>query len=362
MDELSPACSAFVLAKKAEREAASEACRSDVASFCPEAFQQGRWELRRCMMKHYQELSPSCSQFIRKKMDEISPDACDNDATNLCASAVGFSATLSCLKEHMSVISPECVRFLFKPSLNATTGEGGRWGPKTGDHHEEWGHRHEEGWRHGGERRHGERGEKGDNEDWKHGWMKHISDKKRERKTRGEQERLTANCGENVETLCKDMESIHDTKQCLAMNYASLDADCAEYLISSEDGDDYDDKHHYIVKLLFMIIGVTLLVALACACRRRCKRRRQMWREMMERSIAARTQEPRYVAVPTQNVPMNAQVQQAQLVPMPTAPQQVQLQQPPVGQGVIYAASPYTGGVPVSAVPVAYNPQAMSIA
>jgi len=244
--------------------------------------------------------------------------------------------------------------------LNNTANEWRRWGPKGGDHHEGWS-RHEEGGRHGGDRHHEEKGEGGNKGDWEHGWMKHISDKKG-RKVRREQERLTENCGENVKAFCSERESIHDTKQCLALNYASLDADCAEYLISSEDADDGDRKHRHIVKLLFMIVGVTLLVVLACACRRRCKRRRQMWREMMQRNIAVRTQEPRYVAVPTQNVPANAQIQQAQLAPMPTAPQQVQPQQPTMAQGVIYAASPYTGGLPVSAVPVAYNPQAMSYA
>jgi len=179
-----------------------------------------------------------------------------------------------------------------------------------------------------------------------------------------EQQRLTENCGENVNALCMGMESTHDIKQCLAMNYASLDTDCAEYLISdSGDGDDDDRKHGHIAKGLFMILGFTLLVVLACACRRRCKRRRQMWREMMmQRNLTGPTQEPRYVAVPTQTVPVNAQVQQAQLVPMPTAPQQIQPQQPTMAQGVIYTASPYTGGIPVSAVPVAYNPQAMSFA
>jgi hypothetical protein len=354
MDELSPECHSFVLTKKAEREAASAACRSDVSTFCPEAFEQGRWELRRCMMKHFHELSPNCSEFIRKKMDEVSPNACDSDASTLCSSTVGFSATLTCLKENIKIVTPECVRFLFKPALNATE----EWYPgKFREHHD--GKRDHEGWRHGRDHedeRHGDR----DRDDWRHGWMKHKSEKKWERKSRRDQERLTESCGSEVNAFCSGMESLHDKKECLAMNYASLDKPCAEFLISSDS--DEEEHHEHLMKLVFMIIGFILLVSLVCACRRRCKRRHQMWREM-HRNMT-RTQEPtRYIAVPTQSIPLPGQVQQAQMVPMPTAPQQLQPQSPPptYSHGIVYSASPYTGGIPISAVPVAYNPQALSI-
>jgi len=112
----------------------------------------------------------------------------------------------------------------------------------------------------------------------------------------------------------------------------------------------------------FVIGGIFLVVAI-CACRKRCKRRREMWRQAM----AARTaQNNNYIAVPTTPTSINPSPQQIQMTTFSTAPQTLQPQQqtqPYNPQGVVYAASPYTGAsIPVTAVPLSYNPQAMTIA
>lgn len=157
-----------------------------------------------------------------------------------------------------------------------------------------------------------------------HGGTWIIGKKKRDKKLRYEQDKLTKSCGENIDFYCDNTASLHDIKQCLAMNYASLDNDCAEALIgySSESDNHYDGHHRFhkrIGKLAAFIVGFILLMVLLCVCRKRCKHRRQVWRSMM----AARMAPQNYVAVPTTPVSVSSP-QTIQMTPLPTAPQNVQ--------------------------------------
>jgi len=195
-----------------------------------------------------------------------------------------------------------------------------------------------------------------------------MGKKKREKKLRSEQAKLTKYCGENLNMFCDDTTSLHDMKQCLAMNYGELETDCAEYLIGSSEENYHSDGghrfHKRILKLAAFIVGFLLLMVLLCVCRKRCRHRRQ-WRNM----LAARLNSPQnYIAVPTTP---SSPSQSIQMTPLPTAPQNIQPtnvmqsqpSQPSYSQNVVFAsASPYTGNIPVTAVPIAYNPQAMSIA
>jgi len=187
--------------------------------------------------------------------------------------------------------------------------------------------------------------------------------KKREKKSRKEQANLNEICGQDISTFCSDVDGVHDTKQCLAKSYVYLDSKCAEYLIASPSDVHYGAarKHHRLFKMVaFAVVGIFVVVAI-CACRKRCKRRREMWRQAM----AARTaQNNNYIAVPTTPTSINPSPQQIQMTTFSTAPQTLQPQPQAYNpQGVVYTASPYTGAsIPVTAVPLSYNPQAMTIA
>jgi len=350
--------------KKAEREAAASACGGDVTKFCPEAREQGRWEVRRCMRKHYHELSSTCVAYIRNKMAAISPDSCNDDIDHLCSSSTNFGATLTCLKDNIKSVSSECMDFLFKPATNGTEGwnRGYHWRHKR-DHDDE---------ERGGWKRHHE---KKDDDEERDGW-KHDHEKKGEKKSRKEYKKLYETCGEDIKLVCPSTESLHDTKQCLAKNYISLQDQCAEYLIASPDDDHYYGaarKHHRLWKMVGFVVGAAILICLICVCRRRCKYRRQMWRQMM--AARAAQNQNQYVAVPTTPTSSSQQApQQIQMTTFPSAPQtlqpqqqhtppQIQVQSNPIynPQSVVYTGSPYTG-IPLSAVPVSYNPQAMTIA
>jgi len=181
-----------------------------------------------------------------------------------------------------------------------------------------------------------------------------------ERRGPSEEQVLSNVCSEDINSLCGDAGDIRQTKSCLASNFDILTAPCAEYLISPSSTQGGGDMHfgfgrHHGRFLIPVAIFFGLLV-LVCCVRKRCKARHR-WH------LNNRVQDTRYIAVPTQVMPNtpSSQIQTAQVYQAPTAPQAQQPQhQQPMSQNVVYAASPYIGGVPMNAVPVAYNPQAMT--
>jgi len=302
-------------------------------------------------------------------------------------------------------VSTDCRRFLWKPSMNATRGWGGRddgseqeedSGVTVDDHKSR---SHHGSWKHGS-RKHEGRSE-GENSNGggfgrHHGSSKHGSSKKhgswkgskkhgggwREENSRNHMAVLTLHqhCSENINGFCSGFDLgaynpegpssspnptyVHDVKQCLARQYASLNTDCAEYLISADSSSSYQGRHHIRIGKIVMIAVVAVVVlAFLCCMRRRCKHRRMLWRQMQQNMAPRVPGDTRYIAVPTTALPFS----------VPTAPSgSPQPQQhiitttasPPYNPqgGIVYSPSPYTGGIPMNALPVAYNPQAMSIA
>jgi len=109
-------CALYVTEKVNQHQAGKQACKSDVQEFCGN--KQSHWGIKRCLMKHFFELSVNCSTYIQNKLNSITPDACDQDVSTYCAEIKGFSAILTCLKDNRLNITDDCRRFLRKPSVN----------------------------------------------------------------------------------------------------------------------------------------------------------------------------------------------------------------------------------------------------
>jgi len=284
-----------------QKQAAKEACGADVQKLCP-----GSWGYRaskRCVFSHYNEVSVVCQQYVQSRIEQIPADACDQDTVSLCPTANTTSTMITCLKNNFHNVSGSCKALIFTPSLSSLQ-EGlyiGHDDHDGKDHHK------------GG----------------------HGRGKKEMRRKAMEA------CGADANAFCQAETSKGRwaVRDCLQQHISELSATCSEFLQNMDESDG-DSGHGGFARrhnVLPAIILITLAILVFCLLRRRCKRRRmqQQFMMMQQQQSSGRM------------IPM---------IPLPSAPQ------PTNNQTVIYAASPYTGGSPVTAQPMMYNPDGMTIA
>jgi len=300
--ELSAECAAFVQ----QKQAAKEACGADVQKLCPGSW--GHRASKQCVFSHYNEVSVLCQKYVQNRIEQIPADACDQDTASLCPTANTPSTIITCLKNNFHNVSGACKALIFTPSLSSL-----QQGLYIGHDHD--GKDHNDHW---GGRGHG---------------RDHHGKKEMRRKA------MEA-CGADANTFCQTETSKRGwaIRDCLKQHISELSPTCSEFLQNMDESDNYGHgafaRHH---KVFGAVILIAVVMLVFCCLRRRCKRRR-----MQEQFMMMQQQQSSGRMIP--------------MVPFPSAPQ------PTGNQTVIYAASPYTGGSPVTAQPMMYNPDGMTIA
>jgi len=149
LDFVTAPCLAYLKEKLRQKES----CKNATATFCSQ--EESKWAIYRCLIDHVDQINGTCADYIREKMveygKEVPLNACDSDATTLCANASGFSSTLICIQQNWKNLAKDCRRLLWQLKHNSTHGshEKGEWhGRHEHEHGHEHGHGHEYGHRH----------------------------------------------------------------------------------------------------------------------------------------------------------------------------------------------------------------------
>lgn len=85
-------------------------CMEDMEKFCKDV-QHGGGRMHECLQRHEAELSPGCRENMSavKGMARDAHKACMDDVDRFCRGVEpGGGKIAKCLKDHQSVVSPEC--------------------------------------------------------------------------------------------------------------------------------------------------------------------------------------------------------------------------------------------------------------
>jgi hypothetical protein len=89
------------LAATAQDRAAIQACKPDLAKFCP-GIKPGGGRIAECLKQHEAELAPACQATVAKVAE------CGPDIKKFCGAASAPAALRECIKSHASELSPAC--------------------------------------------------------------------------------------------------------------------------------------------------------------------------------------------------------------------------------------------------------------
>jgi hypothetical protein len=96
-------------------------CAADVAKLCPNA--QGRQDVRACLKQNADQVSAECKARIDqvKQKFEAAKEACKDDVATYCADVQpGGHRIGACLRQHASALSPACTAALPTPKAKGT--------------------------------------------------------------------------------------------------------------------------------------------------------------------------------------------------------------------------------------------------
>jgi len=107
---VSPECKAELASVERAVKDVGEACRDDIASYCP-GVQPGQGAILRCLRENQTMLTPGCQGILkgaREKEAEFRK-SCGKDAQKLCKGInPGYGRILACLKSKQAELSPAC--------------------------------------------------------------------------------------------------------------------------------------------------------------------------------------------------------------------------------------------------------------